>query len=212
MGLILPGDFGSTPRPELTLPKGFTGLLLHCCCAPCAGAVLECLKVNRIRPLVFFYNPNIMPKEEYEKRRGELTALCELLDFPCVTGDYNVNEFLAMVKGHEHDPERGQRCLICFTHRLEVSARFGKKRGLSHFATTLASSRWKSKKMIDDAANAAAEKVGGIQYWNEDWRKGGMIVRRNELVKSFSFYNQDYCGCIYSREYKDRKTSGAKRT
>ncbi len=199
MSLILPNDFGSTPKKNLILPPNFKSLLLHCCCAPCAGAMLECFRVYDIKPLVFFYNPNIMPKEEYEKRRDELIALCELLDFPYEIGDYKVREFLDLVKSLEKEPERGRRCDLCFTHRLSVSAMRAKELGISHFTTTLATSRWKSKEQVDKAGFTAQDTVGGVQYWAEDWRKGGLVTRRYQLVKEFSFYNQTYCGCIFSK-------------
>lgn len=194
----LPPDFLNTPKHELTLPEGMTGFTLHCCCAPCAGAMLECFKVHKLSPTVFFYNPNIMPGPEYVRRRDELIALCKLLGFEYAVGDYDVRSFLKLVAGHESDPERSERCSLCFTHRLTVTAQFAKSLGHSHFTTTLATSRWKSKPQVD-AAGFAAQEATGIKYWDEDWRKGGLVTRRYALVKEFGFYNQLYCGCVFSK-------------
>ncbi len=195
----LPPDFGpETPKKDLALPDGFTGLVLHACCAPCSTAVLECLIYNGIKPTVFFYNPNIHPGDEYIKRRDEWLHLCALLNLDAVVGDYDTKEWFCAVKGHEQDKERGARCSLCFEKRLTVTAQFAKSLNISHFTTTLATSRWKSKRQVDDAGYAAQSAVGGVSYWDFDWRKEGLVTRRYALVKEIGFYNQQYCGCVYS--------------
>lgn len=194
----LPEDFGNTPKKDLKIPENFTGLLLHCCCAPCSGALFECIKSNGITPTVFFYNPNIHPKEEYEKRRDELIELAKLLNFKVHVGDYDTKSWFEKIKGLEQEPERGKRCAVCFTHRLTVAAMFAKELGLSHFTSSLATSRWKKKEQVDQAGFSAQEATG-VMYWDQDWRKQGLVNRRYELVKKFNFYNQEYCGCVYSQ-------------
>lgn len=194
----LPQDFGHTPLADLVLPPESNGLVLHCCCAPCAGAVLECLKVNHISPVVFFYNPNIHPLAEYEKRRDELLEMCSLLGFEAVVGDYDTKEWFEKVRGHEDEPERSARCQICFAHRLQVTAVFAKERGINTFTSTLATSRWKNVQQVN-AAGYAAEKLTGVKYYDRDWRKNGLVTRRYELVRSMDFYNQLYCGCVFSQ-------------
>ena len=104
------------------------------------------------------------------------------------------------IKGLENEPERGGRCLKCFTHRLTVTAIFAKEKGINTFTTTLCTSRWKSKKQVDEAGFSAQEAVDGIKYWEQDWRKEGLVGRRYELVKEINFYNQLYCGCEFSQE------------
>ncbi|MGN0903283.1 MAG: epoxyqueuosine reductase QueH, partial [Succinivibrio sp.] len=117
----LPDDFAkSSPKKELILPEGANGLVLHACCAPCSTSLVECLLFNNIRPLMFFYNPNIYPFEEYEKRRDEWIHLCQLLNLDYVVGDYDYENWQEKIKGLENEPERGGRCLKCFTHRLTV--------------------------------------------------------------------------------------------
>ncbi|MBQ1650822.1 MAG: epoxyqueuosine reductase QueH, partial [Paludibacteraceae bacterium] len=93
-------------------------LLLHCCCAPCSAPILEWLLQNGHKPVLFFYNPNIHPMEEYEKRKRELTGYAEKLGIEVIDADYNHNEWLECVNGHEKDKERGARCSICFYQRL----------------------------------------------------------------------------------------------
>ncbi|MCR5535895.1 MAG: epoxyqueuosine reductase QueH [Succinivibrio sp.] len=196
----LPDDYlSTTPKQQLELPEGFNGVVLHCCCAPCSTAVLECLLFHKLKPLVFFYNPNIHPLDEYAKRRDEWLELCDKLKLEAVVGDYNKEEWLAKVRGLEHEPERGARCTVCFTERLLATALLAKARGISHFTTTLATSRWKSKPQVDEAGFKAAASVPEVQYWAEDWRKNGLVGRRYELVRTIGFYNQQYCGCVFSR-------------
>ena len=199
MALTLPNDFGNTPQRQLNIPENMTNLLLQICCAPCCGAVLECLRYHGVKPTLFFFNPNIHPKAEYEKRRDELIELAQLLDFPYIIPEYDAPAWFQAVKGLEHEPERGKRCDVCFIYRLKATALYAKEHGFSHFSSTLATSRWKNKQQVDQAGEAAALATG-VSYWNVDWRKGGLVGRRYELVKSFAFYNQLYCGCVFSHE------------
>ena len=108
----LPNNFAKdSPKKDLALPEGANGLVVHCCCAPCSTSLVECLIFNKIKPLMFFYNPNIYPLEEYEKRRDEWIHLCELLELDYFVGDYDYKKWQEKVKGLENEPERGNRCL-----------------------------------------------------------------------------------------------------
>lgn len=185
--------------PRLTLPEGFSGLLLHACCAPCSSAILECLIDNGVRPVVFYFNPNIFPLDEYMKRRDESMRQVGALGLRYIDGDYDHEQWLATVAGLENEPERGLRCLECFKLRLLRTAIVARENGLSHFTTTLASSRWKSIEQIDIAGKDAAQNVENVDYWAVNWRKGGLSERRNQLLKENGFYNQQYCGCEFSR-------------
>ena len=134
-------------------------------------------------------------------RRDELLKLCSILDFPVTVGDYEPRKWFVAVKGLENEPERGQRCSVCFTLRLRATALFAKEVGATHFTTTLATSRWKNKAQIDEAGFKAQDFIKNeVKYWPEDWRKKGMVTRRDALVKKFNFYNQQYCGCVFSKE------------
>ncbi len=197
---ILPDDYGlSCPKKSLKLPDGFTLLVLHVCCAPCATAVLECLRCFKVPTVLFFYNPNIHPRAEYEARRDELAAFAAQLGFKYEIGDYCPEKWFELTKGHEHDPERAGRCSICFTERLTAAAAFAKQQGASHFTTTLATSRWKSKAQVDAAGFSAASAVNGPANGDQDWRSEGRVGRRYQLIRESNFYNQRYCGCIYSK-------------
>lgn len=199
MDFTLPQNYGlSTPRTKLDVPLGEKHPVLHCCCAPCSTAVLECMIYHGLKPILFFFNPNIHPAKEYEKRRDEWLHLAKLLDLEAVVGDYCVKDWFSCIKGLEDSPERGERCNECFFMRLKVTAEFALSRGIKVFTTTLATSRWKSKTQVDEAGYRAEQRVPGTVYWDTDWRKQGLVGRRYELVKEIGFYNQRYCGCTFS--------------
>ena len=107
------------------------------------------------------------------------------------------------VRGLEGEPERGSRCLQCFSYRLKVTALQAKALGLQYFTTTLASSRWKSLEQITEAGMRAQTAVPGTVFWAQNWRKGGLQERRNELLRAYNFYNQLYCGCEFSLRNTD---------
>lgn len=186
--------------PKLQLPNGYTSVVLHACCAPCSSAILECMLESSIRPTVFYFNPNIYPKQEYELRKNESIRQVRSLGLDWVDGDYDHSLWSEHVKGLEQEPERGRRCSACFLLRMERTARLAKDMGIGLFTTTLASSRWKDIRQIDDAARRAAMMVGSVEYWAVNWRKGGLSERRNQLLKEGGFYNQQYCGCEYSMQ------------
>lgn len=183
---------------QLQVPNQEREILLHSCCAPCSSAIIECLLANDIRPTVFYYNPNIFPREEYEIRKAEAIRYVSALNLDFIDADYNHEAWQNIVKGLEHEPERGNRCLQCFTMRLRATACYASTHGFKVFTTTLASSRWKSLDQIATAGRAAAEAYPGTVFWEQNWRKGGLSERRNQLLKEYNFYNQQYCGCEYS--------------
>ena len=183
---------------KLFTPGNETKVLVHSCCAPCSSAIIECLLQNDIRPVVLYYNPNIYPLEEYEKRKNEITRYLQQLNIQQIDGDYHHEQWLDKVKGQEDEPERGSRCFTCFISRLEVTASYAQKFGFKLFTTTLASSRWKNIDQIFEAGRQAASQFPGTTFWEQNWRKGGLSERRNELVKEWQFYNQAYCGCEFS--------------
>lgn len=174
-------------------------LLLHACCAPCSLAIVECLLQNGIRPTLFFYNPNIFPEEEYLHRKEEIIRYAELQGIDCVDADYDHQQWLEDVWGLENEPERGARCLRCFYLRLKRSAEYAHEHGFSVVATTLATSRWKSLEQVSQAGRLAVEPFEDLVFWGENWRKGGLQQRRSELLQRYQFYNQNYCGCEFSK-------------
>ena len=192
-------------QPPIVIPDGCSEILLHACCAPCSSAIVEWLLANGVRPTIFYFNPNIFPLEEYEIRKNESKRHAESLGLRWIDGDYDHAEWREAVSGLEGEPERGNRCSVCFRHRLVRTAQEALRQGIPWFATTLASSRWKSLEQIEQAGRVAERAVPGTHFWAQNWRKGGLQQRRNELLKEYGFYNQQYCGCEFSRgESSDR--------
>jgi predicted adenine nucleotide alpha hydrolase (AANH) superfamily ATPase len=151
-----------------------------------------------IRPVLYYYNPNIYPQTEYDIRKAELTRYALSQGVEVLDGDYRHDQWLQYVVGWEHEPEQGIRCLQCFNMRLLETARLAHERGIDRFTTTLASSRWKSLEQIAQAGHWAATRYDGVKFWEKNWRKDGLSERRNELLKENRFYNQRYCGCEFS--------------
>lgn len=188
----------------IQVPEGLHQVLLHACCAPCSSAIVEWLVTHDITPIIYYFNPNIFPAEEYLIRKQESQRHADSLGIRWIDGDYNHDAWRQAVCGLENEPERGSRCAECFRHRLLAAARMAQQEGITWFATTLASSRWKSLDQINEAGLWAAEKansqqpIANCQFWAQNWRKGGLQQRRNELLRQFGFYNQQYCGCEFS--------------
>lgn len=178
-------------------------ILLHSCCAPCSAAIIEWLLASGVQPVVYYCNPNIYPAAEYETRKAEITRYCERLGLQIIDADYDHAAWLACVRGLEDEPERGARCTACFRMRLLSAAQEAQRLGIPEFATTLASSRWKSIDQINAAGQWAAEQTEGVAFLARNWRKGGLQQRREELLRLNQFYNQQYCGCEFSARARD---------
>ena len=185
-------------RPTLQTPNGQTKLLMHSCCAPCAGEIMEALVASKIDTTIFFYNPNIHPIEEYELRKEENIRFAEKLGMPFVDADYNREDWFERTQGQENEPERGERCTTCFDMRFEVTAQYAKSHGFDLISSTLGISRWKDMEQINACGKRAANPYTDIDYWDFNWRKKGGSSRMLELSKREAFYQQEYCGCVYS--------------
>jgi len=190
-----------SPNYPLEIPGQATRILLHACCAPCSSAIIECMLENRLEPTVFYFNPNIFPQEEYERRKAENIRYAESLQLPFVDWDYDHAGWKEKMQGLENEPERGRRCLICFKMRMTETAHYAAEHGFTVFSTTLAASRWKDLQQISEAGHEAASFYPSLIFWAQNWRKGGLSERRNELVKQHNLYNQTWCGCEYSRKH-----------
>lgn len=185
-------------RPQLKMPNGAKRLLMHSCCAPCAGEIMEAVAASDIDTTIFFYNPNIHPKEEYEIRKNENIRFAEKLGFDFVDADYDKENWFERIKGLEDEPERGERCTVCFDMRFERSALFAYENGFDVFATTLGISRWKDLNQINNSGLRAAKRYNSLTFWDYNWRKQGGSSRMLEISKNEQFYKQEYCGCVYS--------------
>lgn len=184
---------------HLEVPGGARKILLHACCAPCSGAIVECLMERGVTPVIFYSNSNIFPREEYEHRREECIRYARKWGVDIVDDVYDHPAWGACTAGLEGEPERGRRCLQCFRFRLLRAAQYASAQGFSVLSTTLASSRWKSLEQVNAAGRWACEQVSGVAWWDQNWRKGGLQERRNEILKEENFYNQLFCGCEFSR-------------
>ena len=202
-------------KPGIIVPEGCKEVLLHACCAPCSSAIVEWMVQHDVRPTIFYYNPNIWPREEYEIRKNESKRHAESLGLKWIDGDYDHEKWRQAVCGLEGEPERGKRCERCFTLRLIEAAQKAKELGIQYFTTTLASSRWKSLEQIERTGYLAEKTVNEITqkepsllcnpvvFWAQNWRRGGLYERRNQLLKEFNFYNQQYCGCEFSKRQRE---------
>ena len=185
-------------RPKLETPNGESSLLLHSCCAPCAGEIMEAVAASDIDTTVYFYNPNIHPIEEYELRKEENKRYCEALNFKFIDADYDKDNWFDRIKGLEDEPERGKRCTKCFDMRFERSALFAHENNFSLFATTLGISRWKDLDQVNNSGLRASKRYDNLTFWDFNWRKQGGSSRMIEISKREEFYQQEYCGCVYS--------------
>ena len=185
-------------RPVLELPDGAAKLLLHSCCAPCSGEVMEALLASNIDFSIFFYNPNIHPVQEYETRKQENIKFAEKHNIPLIDADYDKDNWFERIKGLELEPERGKRCSVCFDMRFERTALYAHEHGFPVISSSLGISRWKDMNQINDSGVRAASRYENVTYWTYNWRKGGGAARMYDIAKREGFYKQEYCGCVYS--------------
>lgn len=185
-------------REKLELPNSANRLLLHSCCAPCSGEVMEALLASEIDFSIFFYNPNIHPIQEYEIRKQENIMFAEKHNIPFIDADYDKDNWFERIKGLEWEPERGKRCTACFDMRFERTALYAHEHGFPVISSSLGISRWKDMDQINTSGVRAASRYPEIEYWTYNWRKNGGAARMYEIAKRESFYKQEYCGCVYS--------------
>ncbi len=182
-------------------------LLLHACCAPCSSRVLEVLS-DYFHITILYYNPNIFPEEEFDKRLVELQRLVKELKtkYPIEVypGRYDPKEFFSMAKGHERDKEGGERCFKCYRLRLEETAKLAKEYQFDYFTTTLSISPYKNSRVLNEIGQELAKQYE-LNYLFADFKKKDGYHRSIELSKEYHLYRQDYCGCIYSKQERDEK-------
>ena len=179
-------------------------LLLHSCCAPCSSAVLE--KLQEVFEItVFFYNPNISEKEEYQKRVEEQKRLIEALNqklpnYPIkvVEGEYEPERFYEITRGLEKCPEGGERCFKCYGLRLEKTAQLARKEKFDFFTTTLTISPLKNAGKLNELGEVMAEKYR-TAFLPSDFKKKEGYKRSIELSKEYDLYRQNFCGCAFSK-------------
>lgn len=182
-------------------------LFLHCCCAPCSSYVLEYLS-KYFRITTFYYNPNIFPQEEYAHRVAELKRFVS--EFPTkypvefLEGAYEPERYYEAVRGLEREREGGARCRKCFELRLGEAARMAKSLNFDYFTTTLSISPMKNAAVLNEVGEAMAEKYG-VRHLPANFKRKGGFLRSTELSKEYGLYRQDFCGCVFSKEERDRR-------
>lgn len=182
-------------------------LLLHACCAPCSSAVLEYLS-QYFAITLLYYNPNIAPLEEYQKREAELRRLVSQMKFthpvellPC---QYDGQAFVQAARGLEGEPEGGKRCEACFRLRLRYAAQEAARLRFDYYTTTLSISPMKNAPLL----NQLGEEIGrefGVAHLPSDFKKKDGYKRSVQLSKEYDLYRQDYCGCVFSKAQRQRE-------
>ncbi|HPG29175.1 MAG TPA: epoxyqueuosine reductase QueH [bacterium] len=170
-------------------------LLLHICCAPCATHSIIAFNEN-FSIEGFFYNPNIEPLDEYEKRINALNKLIEFSDIDLLIGNYDNARWRDFIKGFERDKEGGNRCRLCIKFRLDLAAKTALYRGIKKFSTTLSISPHKNLDMINEEGEIAAKKYG-VNFVAVDLKKNNGFAKSVELSKKYGLYRQKYCGCLF---------------
>lgn len=171
-------------------------ILLHCCCAPCASSVFERLESEEYIVDSFFFNPNIYPINEYQRRRDELIKFCKIRGNNLIIKE-DFTKWQELVKGLESEKEGGARCAVCFRARLEESAKYALENQYDFFTTVLTVSPHKNSKIINEIGYSIQEKYG-IPFLEADFKKKNGFKRSMELSREYNLYRQNYCGCKYS--------------
>jgi predicted adenine nucleotide alpha hydrolase (AANH) superfamily ATPase len=179
-------------------------VLLHCCCAPCSCAIIERLSSEGVSFSLFFYNPNIHPQDEYERRKAEIIRYASKFSIPFIDAEHDTEQWFRATQDHVNDPEGGNRCSICFRLRLSKTAQYAATHGFSHIATTLGNSRHKNLQQVTAAGMYAASLKPELTFLDINWRKQGGSARADQISKEEGFYRQEYCGCMYS--FRTQKT------
>ncbi|MFA5359622.1 MAG: epoxyqueuosine reductase QueH [Patescibacteria group bacterium] len=171
-------------------------LLLQICCVGCGVYVSQILKQD-YDVILFFYNPNIWPKEEYEKRMEEAEKISKQFNLKLVKSEYEHDKWLEAVRGREADPEKGERCLICYKFRLQEATAMAKKLNCGYLTTTLTTSPHKNAVAINEIGQKLASE-NGLKFLSQDFKKQDGFKKSVELAKELNLYRQNYCGCEFS--------------
>lgn len=181
-------------------------LLLHSCCAPCSSYTIEYLS-DYFNITVLYYNPNISPIEEYEKRKSEQLRLIEQLPVKhkvsFIDCDYDYSDFLSVAKGYEACREGGERCFRCYALRLRKAAELAAEKQFDYFCTTLSISPLKNAQKINEIGYSIGEELG-VRWLPSDFKKREGYKRSIELSREYNLYRQNFCGCVYSRTVEEK--------
>lgn len=171
--------------------------LLHTCCAPCSIAIIDELK-NKFDLTVFFYNPNIFPFEEYEKRKAEVVKVCDEWQVSMIDMDYEADKWHKNVaEGLELEAEGQSRCEMCFKFRLARTVEYAKQNGFHYYGSSLTSGRNKKAEVINTIGKVFGKHYG-VKFYDVDWKKDGRQEKGKKMVEERGIYRQSYCGCEFS--------------
>lgn len=173
-------------------------IILHACCAICSGYPIVLLQNMGYSVVVYFYNPNIYPNEEYQRRLEAQKQLCAKLGVELIIGEYNPDEYYTYVQGLENEPEKGARCTKCFELRLDKTAEMAKKLGINEFTTSIVISPHKNFEKLTEIGNLIAQKHN-LKYLAVNFRKQDGFLKTNQISKEFNLYRQNYCGCKFAQ-------------
>lgn len=178
-------------------------LLLHSCCGPCSSYVISYL-TNYFDITILYYNPNIYPYDEYLKRKQEQIKLINEIDcsnnLDIMDCDYDNDLYEKCIIGLENEPERGNRCMVCYNLRMEKTAKIAKEYNYDYFCTTLSVSPYKNAEWINEIGEKLQNKYN-INWLYSDFKKKDGYKQSILLSKKYNLYRQDYCGCIYSKPH-----------
>ncbi len=185
-----------------SLAKTKSKLLLHVCCAGCGVYISQLLKKN-YQVILYYYNPNIYPRSEYEKRLIEAEKIAKKYGLKLIKEKYDHKKWLKSVKGLEKELERGRRCLVCYKDRLEKTARVASGLGIKYFTTTLTMSPHKDASAINEIGNQLAKKYN-LNFLAKDFKKQDGFKKSAAMSKELGLYRQDYCGCEFGKSHKSQ--------
>lgn len=175
-----------------------TKLLLHTCCAPCSVYVYDKLISGGYEPILYFYNPNIHPRQEYDKRLNELIKFAKIKSIKLIIEEPDFQNWHIQTKGLEKEPEKGKRCAICFQLRLKQTAIKAKEISIQNFCTALTISPHKNSTLINKIGNIIAKEMN-LLFLEENFKKNDGFKKSIELSKKYNMFRQNYCGCCYSQ-------------
>ncbi|MCM8823626.1 MAG: epoxyqueuosine reductase QueH [Candidatus Omnitrophica bacterium] len=170
-------------------------VLLHICCGVCAFGCIEKLKANDFYVEGFFFNPNIHPYQEYEKRKDVLKIVSEIYQINIREGEYVPTLWYNLCEAYKDEPEGGIRCKICYKIRLQETFKLCQTLKFDYFTTTLTISPHKNSRVIFDIGRNISEN----HFLQIDFKKDNGFKRTQELSHRYKVYHQNYCGCIYSK-------------
>lgn len=177
-------------------------ILLHACCGICSSYPVIQLREMGYEPVVYFYNPNIYPAAEYDKRLNAEMQLCEYHKCKLIVENYNPKEFYSVIAGFEDEPERGKRCDICFKLRLEKTAKKAKELNIENFTTSIVISPHKNFQKLSEIGERVANDYV-LKYFAVDFKKKDGFLKTNKIANSLGLYRQSYCGCEFSLRTQD---------